>query len=341
MDRSSITWTLSLQANCYYLFQDINPILTTSGLNYIANLTTNSYNETLGTVGTYYYAVVAANQFGNSSISNNVNVYVSDPVVSLSLTLPDPSVSGLISLSWTSSVGTTCVYLYRDVNPICNGTTLNYLLNTTADSYTDIITNIGIYYYAVVAESPLGNRSVSNCVNVTVDGNDWPTFKGDLTHDGVGINGIGSNYAVAWKNQILPTPVSSPVIAGGMVYTGSSGRIYCLNATTGSIIWSNTTTGTALSSPTVAGEFVYIGSDNYNFYCFNAISGNLVWTYTTNNFIETSPVVFGGNVYIGSGDGNLYCLNAFTGIQVWNYSTGNEFLSSPAISTGYIYIGNI
>lgn len=70
----SITWTLSLQANCYYLFQDINPILTTSGLNYIANLTTNSYNETLGTVGTYYYAVVAANQFGNSSISNNVNV---------------------------------------------------------------------------------------------------------------------------------------------------------------------------------------------------------------------------------------------------------------------------
>ncbi len=84
-------------------------------------------------------------------------------------------------------------------------TTLNYLLNTTADSYTDIITNIGIYYYAVVAESPLGNRSVSNCVNVTVDGNDWPTFKGDLAHDGVGINGIGSNYAVAWKNQILPT----------------------------------------------------------------------------------------------------------------------------------------
>ncbi len=105
-------------ADCYYLYRDFNPIMSISGLNFIANQTSNSDINTIGSVGMYYYVVIAASQFGNSSLSNCVNITVSVPVVNLGSITPNPSTSSSVSLSWTTPVGTSWYYLFRDINPI-------------------------------------------------------------------------------------------------------------------------------------------------------------------------------------------------------------------------------
>lgn len=45
---------------------------------------------------------------------------------------------------------------------------------------------------------------------------------------------------------------------------------------------------------------VYVGSDNGKLYALDATTGTLKWSYDTGNYITSSPVVANGIVYIGS-----------------------------------------
>ena len=88
------------------------------------------------------------------------------------------------------------------------------------------------------------------------------------------------------------------------------------------------------SSPAVANGVVYIGDGNGKVYALNASTGTQIWNYTTENseYYEyiTSPAVANGVVYVGSDDGKVYALNASTGTQIWNYTT--KTLSIMSIS---------
>ena len=152
------------------LSRNTNPITTVGLLNFVANTTTTSDIDTIGSIGTYYYAIVASSLFGNSSVSNNVSLCtVSPPIPPLMSTIsPNPNYNGSIAITWTAVSGATCYYVYRDTNPITTVGLLNFVANTTTTSDIDTIGSIGTYYYAIVASSLFGNSSVSNNVSVTV-----------------------------------------------------------------------------------------------------------------------------------------------------------------------------
>jgi outer membrane protein assembly factor BamB len=77
------------------------------------------------------------------------------------------------------------------------------------------------------------------------------------------------------------------------------------------------------SSPAVADGVVYVGSSGQNVYAINAGTGAWLWTTATGGAIDSSPTVANGVVYIGSGDHDLYALNAATGAVVWSATTGD------------------
>jgi hypothetical protein len=135
---------------------------------------------------------------------------------------------------------------------------------------------------------------------------------------------------------------SSPAVAGGVVYVGSSDKnVYALNTLTGALVWNYTTGNVVASSPAVAGGIVYVGSDDNKTYALDASTGTLVWNYTTGNYVESSPAVVNGIVYIGSDDDYVYALDAPTGALVWKYKTGSTVWSSPAVAGGIVYIGSL
>jgi outer membrane protein assembly factor BamB len=195
---------------------------------------------------------------------------------------------------------------------------------------------------------------------------DVPMFRGNLAHTGVyNADGAPSLSGVQWKFHTGGLIISSPAIANGLAYVGSTdGYLYAIDLKSGAMRWKFETKARVVSSPTVAGGLVYFSSYDGWFYAIDALAGKLKWKFKNageRRFAAThihgslpvaetmpdpfdcylsSPAVWNGNVYFGSGDGNIYALDAVTGKVKWNFHTGDVVHASPAISGGTLFIGS-
>ena len=132
--------------------------------------------------------------------------------------------------------------------------------------------------------------------------------------------------------------MTQSAVVNGMIYFGSDRNVYALNATTSVKLWSYTTGDVVGSSPAVANGVVYAGSSDGNLYALNATTGAKLWSYTTGGSVLSSPAVANGVVYVGSMDGNLYALSATTGAKLWSYNNqGSSVNTSPAVANGVVY----
>jgi eukaryotic-like serine/threonine-protein kinase len=191
-------------------------------------------------------------------------------------------------------------------------------------------------------------------------------FRGNLAHTGVYAGtGVQKLNGIKWKFQTGGRVISSPAVADGVVYIGSTDRnLYALDLESGAQKWKFTTESSVVSSPAVSGNSVYFGSYDGRFYALDVNTGKLVWKFETAgekryaakhlhymlpkseampdpwDFFLSSPSVWNGVVYFGSGDGNVYALDAASGNLKWKFQTGDVVHSSPAIADGMLYIGS-
>ena len=113
-------------------------------------------------------------------------------------------------------------------------------------------------------------------------------------------------------NRSLYGSLSSPAISDGKIYIGDKDKkINCIDATDGSEVWNQTLEGACLSSPVVAGGMVYTTA-NYGsgtIYGFDADDGTLAWSYDTGNWNMAQPSVSDGILFVGSDTGYLYAFS--------------------------------
>jgi outer membrane protein assembly factor BamB len=138
---------------------------------------------------------------------------------------------------------------------------------------------------------------------------------------------------------------SSPAVARGIVYFGSSGNdadngLYALNAKTGVLIWKYATGNGREGTPAVADGVVYFGSSDHNVYALDAATGALIWKYATGDSVLSLPAVANGVVYVGSDDSNLYALDARTGAMLWKSTFPYRVEATPSVVNGIVYLGN-
>jgi outer membrane protein assembly factor BamB len=153
------------------------------------------------------------------------------------------------------------------------------------------------------------------------------------------------------KTERMPDPfdvfLSSPVLAGGVVYIGSGDQhVYALDARTGALRWSFATGDVVHAAPAVANNTVYIGSWDRNLYALDAATGKEKWRYTTGNDttiynqigLASSPAVSGGMVFVGGRDGHFHAVDEQTGVLVWKHNNnGGWTIASPAVREGLVY----
>ena len=129
---------------------------------------------------------------------------------------------------------------------------------------------------------------------------------------------------------------SSPVVSGGVVYTGSvtypgcvgaCRQVSALAAGTGELLWRYEVYGSVEFSPIVSRGVVYATSGDSDprrgghVYALDAVTGALLWQFDA--FIDdqrwSSPVVSGDIVYFKTGlrESSLYALDAETGALRW------------------------
>jgi outer membrane protein assembly factor BamB len=191
-------------------------------------------------------------------------------------------------------------------------------------------------------------------------------FRGNPAHTGVyQAAGVPQFHQIKWKFHTAGNVISSPAIANGMVYAGSTdGNLYAVDLESGVQKWKFETKVRVASSPAVSGGLVYFGSYDGQFYALDALTGQLKWKFQTGgerrfagkhihgiqpvaetmpdpfDFYLSSPVVSAGAVYFGSGDGNIYALDANTGALKWKFHTGDVVHASPAIANGTVFVGS-
>ncbi len=129
-----------------------------------------------------------------------------------------------------------------------------------------------------------------------------------------------SRLALAWdyKTDTHRGMESNPVMVDGVLYTsGTTGRVYALNAATGEQLW-----------------------------YFNPESDGQVNRYTCCDEVNRGIAVWEGLVYVGSLDGRLFALDAKSGAVKWQADTfiykNRAYTSSgaPQIAGNVVVLGN-
>ena len=145
--------------------------------------------------------------------------------------------------------------------------------------------------------------------------------------------------------------LSSPLVAEGRVYVGSSDRhLYALDAESGELLWAYRTAGLVHASPALAGDTLVIGDWHGVVHALDAVTGEHRWQFTTEQDlqlsqwlgIQSSPVIDGDRVYVGSRDSYLYALSLADGQTLWRYAMPHRswVVATPSIDDKLVYLGS-
>ena len=75
--------------------------------------------------------------------------------------------------------------------------------------------------------------------------------------------------------------------------------------------------------PVIAGGLVYFGSTTDNtLWAIDGATGKTKWAFTTGAPVRFAPAISGGKAYVGSDDGFVYCLDADSGKLIWKFRGG-------------------
>jgi len=140
---------------------------------------------------------------------------------------------------------------------------------------------------------------------------------------------------------------SSPIIRSGRVYVGSDdSKLYCLNASTGSVIWTYTAISLIRSSPSAVYEdnkwTIYFAAPGYVYAVIDTGSSyQEKWKVLLSlSDIRGSPMVMDSLLYIGSLDDTLYCLRTSNGTKKWKTYLSGDIYSSTSVYNNTVYAGS-
>ena len=122
-------------------------------------------------------------------------------------------------------------------------------------------------------------------------------------------------------------------LADGVIYTNvmdfstsntSSGHIYALQSTTGSILWHHDDTHASPSGAMLANGVIYVTAytqdRNDVVYALRASDGTMLWHQAMGHTVYNAPIINGATVYVGTDDGSVYALRASNGTIEWHHS---------------------
>ena len=141
--------------------------------------------------------------------------------------------------------------------------------------------------------------------------------------------------------------LSSPSIAGGVVFAGGGGKSGAFDLATGDLLWQRSLgsdwLATIYSAPAISGSRVAFGLFS-GLYVLDRESGVTLWEHSLNGFQTTRSVAIVGDVlYAASDTFGSQLLRAFdlaTGAELWSapFPVGNAN-SAPAVADSAILIG--
>ncbi|MHC4741705.1 MAG: PQQ-binding-like beta-propeller repeat protein [Planctomycetota bacterium] len=114
----------------------------------------------------------------------------------------------------------------------------------------------------------------------SVDSEDWPTYRHDITRSGCASTKVAVDLKKKWRAKIGGR-LSSIVVARSKLLVASIDRqrLHCLDAENGKKLWDFTATGRIDSPPTICGNIAIFGSLSGHVYALRLADGGLIWRF--------------------------------------------------------------
>jgi fibronectin type 3 domain-containing protein len=169
-----LTWYEVVDANYYNIYQCDQEFSDISSATSMDIAYPTYYTVYLSENGTYYFAVTAVNDGGESGLSNLVSVQVTIQLIpptapSLDPIYPEISTDGQICLTWYMVEGVTNYKIYQSNNEFSDISSATFVDSTDQPYYTIYLTDNGTYYFAVTAVNAWGESELSNLQSVQVE----------------------------------------------------------------------------------------------------------------------------------------------------------------------------
>ena len=132
----------------------------------------------------------------------------------------------------------------------------------------------------------------------------------------------GKNGIVGWLS-----------VEAGVVYASvmdaskpdtSTGHLYALRSTTGSVLWHHDDKNTSPSGAVLSNGVIYASAYSQDrndvVYALRARDGSLLWRHAMGLPVYNAPVLNGATVYVGTADGSVYALRADNGAVKWHHN---------------------
>lgn len=125
-----------------------------------------------------------------------------------------------------------------------------------------------------------------------------------------------------WERQ-LPGTVYGLVQDRDIIYAGSTGGVYAVNAVTGADLWVFPQANVQFSPVAVVGDTVYVAGGNV-FYALDRATGSLLWSLDAGASIEKSaPLIVDDFAYVGSSAGNVHAIDLEAHTEAWRRNLGS------------------
>lgn len=103
--------------------------------------------------------------------------------------------------------------------------------------------------------------------------------------------------------------VAAPAASGGLLYVGDlQGRLYAVDALTGTEAWQFQARGGIYASPIVAGDRVYIATQEGRVYAVARDTGQPLWELSLGPSIDQPLALAGERLYLRTSDGRLHAI---------------------------------
>ncbi len=157
----------------------------------------------------------------------------------------------------------------------------------------------------------------------------------------------GATGRQVWKT---PRPVenswSSPIVAGGRIYTTGNPWVIAYDATSGKEIWkAKLLEGDVAASPVFRDGVLYVANDRAVAAAIRAdgkgdvTATHVLWTNKEPLLPDiVSPLTDGKRLLLTHGGGTLTCLDAVTGKEVWTHDVGGTVHASPVLVGDRVYL---
>jgi outer membrane protein assembly factor BamB len=150
-----------------------------------------------------------------------------------------------------------------------------------------------------------------------------------------------SNGSLIWEYHLHGGPLSFNAYHHGVVFIAdTSGYVYALNATRGSLLWETKVGNDCdISSPTLSGGLLFIGTrDGVDgaFFALNETTGTVLWRYPVGASVTAPPSIADGMMFCGTDGWFIYAFDVGIGNGDWflhRYDSWNTAYSPTGLTT--------